>query len=218
MVKKGKETGHEKAAQYKDWKEHFESALGVGCYLECIFIDYAMMEDRLLSILHHLNIADRERGDGRGWAKTPADKRLGYKNALRPMPKLRKDGSLPRLDNISTKIEVLRTLATLEGSSDCCNDFEHWLRTDVHDKLVAYNAVDICDHLSTWIARRNDLVHALFGARTRDYDALEIERLAREGMSLAGQLDNLAGAMKTQMAKYEKKRLILARAKSKKRR
>ena len=220
MVKNGKETGLAKYAQYKEHKERFKRAIEAGCYLECIFIDYAMMEDRLLSILHHLNIADRERGDGRGWAQSPKPKREGYRSALQSMTKIRKDGSvaLPKLDNISTRIEVLRTLASFDEPNDGCNDFEHWLRTDVRNKLTECEVVELCDCIAHWIKRRNDLVHALFGARARGYDPQQLESLAKEGMDLAGKLDNISGRMKTAMAGYERKRLKQAKRQSNKRR
>lgn len=214
MVKNGKETGLAKFAQYKEHKERFNRAMKAGCYLECIFIDYAMMEDRLLSILHHLNIADRERGNGRGWAQGPKPKREGYRSALQTMIRVRKDGSLalPRLDNISTKIEVLRTLANLDEPSGDCNDFENWLRKDARAKLMEYEAVVLCDRVTRWIGQRNDLVHALFGARARGYDPQQLGSLAKEGMDLAGKLDNVSGAMKTLMKKYEEHRTKRAKA------
>ena len=73
-----KEMGTPKAEQYKEHKVRFKRAMHAECYLECIFIDYAMMEDRLLSILHHLKIADRELGKRGGWAQSPKAKREGY--------------------------------------------------------------------------------------------------------------------------------------------
>lgn len=214
MASTAKETGAAKADQYKEQKNRFKDALKAGCYLECIFIDYAMMEDRLLSILHHLNIADRECGDGRGWAKSPAAKRAGYKSALRGMPKIRVDGALPKLDNISTKIEVLRTLATLGEPKESCNDFERWLRTDVRGRLVGCGVPELCEQVTGWIHLRNDLVHALFGARARGYDAEALEELAREGMDLACKLDNVSGAMQRLMQRYERDRVKRAKAHS----
>lgn len=214
MASTEKETGAAKAAQYKEHKERFRRALNAECYLECVFIDYAMMEDRLLSILHHLNIADRERGNGRGWAKSPAAKRAGYKSALKSLPTIQANGSLPKIDNISTKIEVLRTLATLVESEECCNDFDLWLHTDVRERLIEYNAVELCNRLIDWIGRRNDLVHALFGVRSRAYDAEALENLALEGMELARRLDNISGAMQTLMRRYEKNRVRRAKARA----
>ena len=214
MASTAKETGAAKADQYKEQKNRFKDALKAGCYLECIFIDYAMMEDRLLSILHHLNIADRERGDGRGWAKSPAAKRAGYKSALKSLPTIQANGSLPKIDNISTKIEVLRALATLGEPAECCNDFERWLRTDVRGRLVGYGVPDLCNQVTGWIRQRNDLVHALFGARARDYNAEALEELAREGMDLACKLDDVSGAMQRLMQRYEKDRAKRAKARS----
>ena len=210
-----KEMGTPKAEQYKEHKVRFKRAMHAECYLECIFIDYAMMEDRLLSILHHLKIADRELGKRGGWAQSPKAKREGYRSALRDKLKLRKDGAMPTIDNISTKVDVLEALATLEVSDSCCNDFEHWLRTDVRDKLEGYGVTELCDELTRWIAQRNDLIHGLFAARAREYDPEVLQFLAEDGMSIAARLDDVSGCMARLMKKYEKNRPVRARKLSK---
>lgn len=196
--------GHEMAERYAAYKRRYGSALKAGCYLECVLIDYAMMEDRLVSILHHLNIADRNLGEGCRWAQSPKPRKEGYRAAL---ASLRTDGgALPNLKNISTKADVLGALATLGDPDEDCGEFEVWLRTDVRSKLVECGAVDLCAELHAWRNRRNDLTHNLFGPKASDYDAEALRELAVEGMDLAKRLDNISGRMATLMRRYEKRR------------
>ena len=65
-------TDYQSAVQYREYKARYNRALRAGRFLECAFIDYAMLEERLLlSILHHLHIADRTLGKGCRWATNP---------------------------------------------------------------------------------------------------------------------------------------------------
>ena len=80
---------------------------------------------------------------------------MGYRAALSGL--ITKDGALPKLVNISTKIDVLEALANLENPDDGCEEFEMWLRTEVRDKLVQYETAALCKSLNNWRGRRNDL-------------------------------------------------------------
>ena len=195
---------HAGAARYAEYKARYGKALRAGCYLVCVFIDYAMMEDRLLSILHHLNIADRTLGEGCRWATSPKSRRAGYRAALSAM--ISKDGALPRLGNICTKIDVLETLATLRDSDDAREEYEAWLRTVVRDKLEQYEVASLCKALNDWRGKRNNLTHHLFGSNACNYDAEELRKLAVEGMAFVKSLDNISGAMARLMRNYEARR------------
>lgn len=196
---------HAAAARYAECKARYGRALRAGCYLECVFIDYAMMEDRLLSILHHLNIADRALGKGCRWATSPKPRRAGYRAALSSM--IPGDGSLPRLGNICTKIDVLEALASLGDCDGACEEYEIWLRTEVRNKLQQYGTVSLCKALNDWRDKRNDLTHHLFGNNACNYDAEELRVLAVEGMALVKSLDNISGAMARLMKKYEERQV-----------
>ena len=73
-----RENNAAKQRLYRTYKKQFQRAFRAECYLECIFISYAMIEDRLLSILFHLGIADRANDKKPKWAQKPRVRRNGY--------------------------------------------------------------------------------------------------------------------------------------------
>lgn len=173
------------------------------CYLECVLIEYAMLEDRLLSILVHLGMARRQDEHKPVWVRKPSDVRQGYRSCLAPM--LSHRGSLPSIRSIKSKMSAITLLATLEGPSDECGAYERWLRTTVRDKLEASQVDVTIERLGAWLERRNELVHALFGATSGLYDSDELRALAEEGLFLARQLDNVSGKMAALMCAYRRR-------------
>ena len=200
----------QKQASYAFQKSRYKNALKHEYYYECIFIDYALIEDRILSILSHLGIADISEPERPEWKTYPKARKKGYKNVLQPI--CTKSGSLPLIRNLSSKVGALQALlSTEEPSTDMLADgeydYECWLRTAVRRRLAECELESILSRLDSWRHDRNVLTHALLSSKAKATDTDKLRALAEEGMDLANSLDSISGKMKTCMGRYERKRI-----------
>ena len=127
-----------KAEQYATYKRRYKAAMSSCCYLECLLIEYAMMEDRLLSILFHLGIVNRQDEVKPTWVKRPQDMREGYRRCLASI--ITKRGSMPPLRTITSKLQAIKVLTALEDPLEECPPYERWLRTEVKKELTECDA------------------------------------------------------------------------------
>ncbi|MBR2790145.1 MAG: hypothetical protein IKD70_05950 [Eggerthellaceae bacterium] len=204
----------EKRANYAEQKKRYASAFNGGYHLECIFISYAMIEDRILSILTHLRMVNVENAKP-SWRKSPKDCYEAYKRIIRDCTKA--SDNLPQLRYLQTKLDALKALAEAGDADEDATFYEHWLRSTVRDRLRQSDVSALCDQLMSWKERRNELTHALFALDRGNYSDGEFRRLAEEGMELARAFDNVSGQMKTCERQFEKAWAAKCRAQAKNR-
>lgn len=189
-----------KQERYATFKAKYGKALRAGCYLECILIDYAMIEDRLLALLWHLKLADRKDETHPKWAASPSYVSDARRQVL---TKLKRKDNFPAVKNIETKLQAVEQLSMLDGESVTDNLYELWLRTKVRDKLAECDAAALCGDIRAWKGERNKLVHALFGSQPYGSDEESLRKLAEQGMEYAKELDSVVRKVKTLMKTYE---------------
>ena len=178
-------TNTEKAQVYKTMMTKYSIAVKSGFYCEAIMIDYAMIEDRLRSVLYHMGLL-ANRTATKVWKKTrPELLKLveQYKDA--------NEDSTLGIGNISGKIKIVRCLLLWAiNTEDDCSDNKYLKAlksqlegTDLELFLQTVNEV------KDWTKERNEVVHAMLN---KNVIALEekLKPLAEEGMRLGRALDS----------------------------
>jgi hypothetical protein len=180
---------HEKSTAYKEAIGKYKQAIRSGFYLEAIFIDYAIFEDRLSSFLYYAGALQSQRI------------KLTTNNKVKPfLTSLLSRGSLHRYDlkKISHKIQVVKLLLQF-----CLNEIP--VESDGAYQVEIYKQIQKCSGaytvlyslptISDWCQMRNELVHGLLNHNSGYLDPV-LEGVADEGYVLGRQLDNFVKSFK----------------------
>lgn len=174
----------EKQATYTDQMRRYKKAMKDGFYFEAMLIDYAMLEDRLRSMLYHAAFfASRDKTGC--WKKTkPYFQRFvtEYKND--------KENDKLGVTNISGKIKVVRSMLRWVAEGDAVNQNDRYLQklNDRCESLDSGAILETLDAVQDWCAYRNEIVHALLNKNTTSVYA-ELETQAENGMKYARLID-----------------------------
>ena len=183
------ETASDKYTTYRALTGRHKLAMKHGFFLEALLIDYAMLEDRLTSFLWYsgVTVDTNEMRFGNRYNK--ADLKSIFSAYTE------QDDTIPRLRNISGKIETVRALIafakkTCDEQSKYCKLLYDALNTIDLDKLS--EALDCVDR---WRGYRNEVIHA---AMKKNVFSLyeELETNAQLGMDYARVIDNAVKKLK----------------------
>lgn len=176
----------DKQYTYAYWKKRYKLAMKYGFYFEAIMIDYALLEDRLASILYYSAVMKNRQMLSMN-AKTT--KQI-FRQMMVEQGQFRENERL-QLKNISGKVKLLRTILLWVNSVEEIHNSERFLRalkyqyesTDIDEMMK------VLDKVSDWCSYRNELTHASLNKNVKSLYT-EIEERAVEGFELANFLDN----------------------------
>ena len=172
----------EKGLAYQQQIEQFNLAKSQGFYFECIFILYALLEDRLTSFFYHAGLTGQNR------QKLTPNKAVRTAIAdIFPLEEMERR----RFQNISTRIRLFQNILTwsrsypLKDSTDeycalLCKQLEATPKTG--EMLVMLNQLD------QWRGARNQLVHALLNKDPMGMK-IKLQGLVEEGEAYWRELD-----------------------------
>lgn len=168
-----------------------KKAMKDGFFFEAMLIDYAVLEDRLRSMLYHAAFfASRDKTVC--WKKTkPYFQRFvsEYKNT--------KENESLGVTNISGKIKVVRSMLRwiIEGDAIDHND-RYLQKLDYQCESLDIGAIlETLDDIQDWCAYRNEIVHALLNKNITGVYA-ELETQAENGMKYARLIDSQVRILK----------------------
>ena len=198
-----------KRSRYEQYAEQRKKALRSECYFECMLIDYAMIEDRLLAILARAGFVQRRDETNPSWGSRNRDER----RALLATVDSDFANKPPRIKSISTKVMTLRALCSVDfGDIGFDSVYARWLDGDVHRVLEDCAVADLCDRIDSWRERRNVYVHALFGSASYGSEKEGLRAFVEEGRELALELNRVSSRMRTAEKHYEKLKAAAYRA------
>ena len=181
----------EKKATYQEQMRRYRKAMKDGFFFEAMLIDYAVLEDRLRSMLYHTAFfASRDKTVC--WKKTkPYFQRFvsEYKNT--------KENESLGVTNISGKIKVVRSMLrwVIEGDAIDHND-RYLQKLDYQCESLDIGAIlETLDDIQDWCAYRNEIVHALLNKNITGVYA-ELETQAENGMKYARLIDSQVRILK----------------------
>lgn len=176
LIPKAK-TGKEKQKTYTMYMAQYNKAMRNEFFLESIMIDYAMMEDRLIAMLHYLGIISRNQ------QKLCVNKFC--RADIRRLLKYKENASI-KINNISVKVKILNALITLNDVDESA--FVNKIITHIDAQSDRQELQNLCSSITKWCDIRNQYVHALLN---KNYDALQegLKEFAKSGHIIARKID-----------------------------
>lgn len=183
------ENNMDKAQTYRKNIDRYNRAIKGEFYFEALMIDYAMIEDRLRSIIYHMGfISNRETISI--WKKTrPILESIvsDYKNP--------KENNVLGTKNISCKIKLIRCIFKWAEDDVLPDDkFQRTLKAQCN-LIGSEETFAVFDAVTEWCKYRNEIVHALMNKNIESMQT-EICEQAKKGMMLARKLDNIERKIK----------------------
>lgn len=174
----------DKQRTYAKQKGRYNTAMKYGFYLEAIMIDYALLEDRLRSILYHIGFLSNRKATG-AWKKAKPD----FASIIQQYKRDRESDALG-ITNISGKMKIVRCVllwvANTEGGYER-NAHLSLLKTQCESLDIDTFLTAIQD-IEEWCSYRNEVVHSLLNKNLESIET-ELKAKAEEGMQLANFLD-----------------------------
>ena len=176
--------GYEKQLTYRELNKRRNQAQRNGNYVEMITFEYAMIEDRLLSILKHLNIVIIIKD------KPTINNNLRdsfyimyYKND--------DEHEDPKLYNISTKIKIIDLIFKYNG-----DDLYFSTLSKVMKEIdMDININKLFKRLNKWLPKRNEIIHGMYNKNIDDFDK-NINDIAIEGKEVSYEISRLCDSIK----------------------
>lgn len=180
----------EKGISYKENFERFNKAKSSGFYLECIWILYAMIEDRTSAFLYYIGFTSEKNRSRVTCCKY-------IKPDIREIFKMEQPNAKYRFNTLSGKLARIKELLTWSKIS-------HEILTDYQESLIKLlqpiaESTEFCIALnyleSEWRDKRNQLTHSLFN-KNPSAVLTELLPLVEKGYVAARRLDAIVQKIK----------------------
>jgi hypothetical protein len=169
--------------------EQLNKSIEAGFYFESMFLEYAMMEDRLRSILCHSNLTKTKKSEYLDIPETKQEVINIYNNIYNTDKEIKK----LKLNEIRTKIEIIEALIKWTSMNI---DSENQIQEDLKNKFSDLEVyIEFFKSLKEWCTYRNHLIHAIFD---KNMDSVNEELLSKvhEGKKMAIELKSLTQKIK----------------------
>lgn len=180
----------EKGLSYKENFKRYNKAKASEFYLECLWILYAMLEDRTSAFLYYLGFtSDKKRSSATGSKK--------IKQQVRQILQMTENNAKYKFDTISGKlsriIDVITWSKTVDGEN---SDYQIAVKKAV--KFISDNEdfISALTYLNDeWRDKRNQLTHSLFN-KDPDTVIAELKSLIEKGYTAVRVFDNAVAQLK----------------------
>ena len=173
----------EKGNSYKENFKRYNKAKASEFYLECLWILYAMIEDRTSSFLYYIGFtSEKNRSSITGTKK--------IKKEIREILKMEQPNAKYKFDTISGKLtRIKELLAWCKKEHELPTDYQKALARTLQPIANSYDFENALNYLeSEWRDKRNQLTHSLFNKKS-DAVLAELLPLVENGYTAARQLD-----------------------------
>ena len=177
--------GFEKQKTYRELNRRRNQSESGAKYVEMIAYDYAMIEDRLLSLLKHLNIVEI---DNNRIIINKLIKNDFYKMYYNDKKEKHED---PQLYNIKTKISIIKKIIKYEGSNILLSEKSQILNAIDKSNNVKSSMIQ----LEKWLDKRNEIIHGMYNKKIEDFDG-KIPIIAQEGKEISYQISKFGDLIK----------------------
>jgi len=182
-------SNYEKSFTYKDQMERYKLASSQGFYYECIFILYAMLEDRLSSFLFHAGVVNKTR------LKITSNKEV--KPSLIEIINPGKSITIT-VKKIQSKIQIMQKILVWSKSyqaDETSQKYQDLLAIRLNNSSGRDEIIHILSSIGNWCEARNELVHALMNKNTEELENA-IKSVVEEGYTHTRKLDNFVQSFK----------------------
>ena len=180
----------EKGLSYKENFKRYNKAKASEFYLECLWILYAMLEDRTSAFLYYLGFtSDKKRSSATGGKK--------IKQQVRQILQMTENNAKYKFDTISGKLsriaEVITWSKTVDGE---ISDYQIAVKNAVNIISDNEDFISALAYLNDeWRDKRNQLTHSLFN-KDPDTVITELKSLIEKGYIAVRVFDNAVAQLK----------------------
>ena len=194
----------EKYFSYKTQIEKYNRAMQEGFYYEAILISYAIMEDRLMTILENMGFVIM--------SKTDETKKFVVSEKVRPFMRSLINEKKPNIQNISVKRKLIESILILtyeqaeqyekeyaeKQKTTEMNGYLQELYMDIDESVIDRSkAIEMLKKQEEWCERRNKLIHSLLNIQIDESFDEDVKTLAKESLTIWRYFDNdLAAKLK----------------------
>ena len=178
------QTNKEKQQTYRKLLSKYKRAMEQEFYCEALMIDYAMIEDRLHSMLYHMGfLADRNKTAI--WKKA----RPYLQVIVNDYKRDNEDDSLGTT-TLNGKIKIVRCVCrwATETEGGYQNNVHLLILKSQLETIGLKSAMQVLDEIDRWRMYRNEVVHAMMNKNILQLES-SLQPYAAEGMKLARELD-----------------------------
>ncbi len=180
----------EKHESYKRQMERFNLAKDSGFYFECLFILYAVIEDRLLAFLYYGGVVSNNR------------EKITKNKKVKPYLEIILDPLKKRkycIDQISIKISIIRHIIQFSQQYDpevYQQNYQDVICSQLNKAKGKEEILLILDSIEKWCLARNELVHALLRKNVENQEE-KLVNLIEDGFMYYRTFDNFVRRFKT---------------------
>ena len=181
------QNNYEKYLTYRDQMGRYKKAVKSGFYFEALLIDYAMLEDRLLTFLYYVGAVESTFSE----IKIP----IGTSDFFEQLYGKKLDKNLWR---ISEKIRLIRKVlnwAEKDEFFDTDRKYQITLRKQIREQLDIPEFLAKLDEINNWKDYRDAVIHALMKKKSSSVRDQNREKTL-EGMELARYIDRQISKIK----------------------
>ena len=173
----------EKGTSYQENFKRYNKAKASGFYLECLWILYAMIEDRTSSFLYYIGFVSEKK-------RSLATDSKKIKKEIREILGMDTPNAKYKFDTISGKLgRIKELLVWCKTDLEEASDYKKVLAKALQPVAEFEELVSALDYLdSEWRDKRNQLTHSLFN-KNPDAVLTELLPLVENGYTAARQLD-----------------------------
>lgn len=182
---KAAENNMSKHLTYQELNKRKMDAYSNGNYMESIQYAYAMIEDRLLSILHHIYIINRN------IYPYKFEESVAVELTKMLYPNKENKVANPRFENINTKITIIQKIYNYKGENLIIKKIQNHLEATLDMNKFKKDI----SKLKKWKNFRNEFTHAIYNKDINDVIMKEKEQ-ASIGIELSESLDNYTELLK----------------------
>ncbi|MBE5965153.1 MAG: hypothetical protein E7252_09610 [Lachnospira sp.] len=187
---KAVENNKEKALSYRENFKRYNKAKNSEFYLECLWILYAMLEDRTSAFLYYLGFtSDSKRTSVTGCKR--------IKTQIRQIFKMNETNNRYQFDTMFGKISRMNEIIDWSlKDSEGTTDYQNAVKSAVENISKNNDFLETLKYLNTeWRDKRNQLTHALFNKRPEMVNN-ELKSLVDKGYTAVRDLDNAVAKLK----------------------
>lgn len=171
----------EKHRTYRENIRRFNAAMQQEFYFEAMLIDYAILEDRLSSVLYHIGALD-SRMDRKICKKV--------KTQLRSLVGRYEKGDFKlTVTTISGKEQIVRAVSRWARETAGQSETDKYLSLLKEQFIAAEEFSSVLDDIDNWRNYRNEIIHGLMNKKM-DTLKVDLPQRCQEGMQLARALDS----------------------------
>lgn len=179
----------EKGLSFRENFNRYNKAKASEFYLECLWILYAMLEDRTSAFLYYLGFTDTKKRES-----VVEDAEI--KTQVRQIFNMTKPKARYNFDSMKGKLSRIKEVLNWSSSADPITEYQQALKKATNNFLTNQEFMNSLEYLNDeWRDKRNQLTHSLF-TKSPETVVSELKPLVEKGYMAARVFDKAVSELK----------------------